>query len=343
VSLPLAAVRGAIPPGAMILEYFRVGPRLLAFLVTADAIEVVPVAMVARVRHVLRLLQFQMGWARPGAGDASETARRALFVSTETHLRELYDELVAPLRERLRARHLVLVPHDLLHYVPFHALHDGKAHLIDSFSISYAPSATIYALCHARPARTDGGSLVLGVAEAHTPLIEEEAREVAARLPGARLFLGDAATADVLREHAPASRYVHVAAHGFFRGDNPMFSGIRLAGSYLTLYDLHALEMPAELVALSACVSGLNVIGAGDEILGLARGLFRAGAHSLLLTLWEVPDESTALFMRDFYERAARTENRGEALREAMLAVRERFPHPIFWAPFVLAGKFSRD
>jgi CHAT domain-containing protein len=327
----------------MLVEYFRVGSRLLAFLVTRDALEVVPVAVVPRVQHVLRLLQFQLGWARPGAGEAGEASRRALLASTEAHLRELYVELIAPLRDRLRGEHLVVVPHDLLHYVPFHALHDGTAHLIDAYSVSYAPSATVYALCHGRPARGREDSLVLGVPEPHTPCIADEAREVAARLPGARLFVGDEATADVLREHAPRSRYVHVAAHGFFRGDNPMFSGVRLAGSYLTLYDLHALEMPAELVALSACVSGLNVIAAGDEILGLARGLFRAGAESLLLTLWEVPDESTARFMTDFYERALRTGNRAQALREAVIALRERFPHPIYWAPFVLAGKYARD
>ena len=147
-----------------------------------------------------------------------------------------------------------------------------------------------------------------------------------------------------MRDLGPASRYVHVAAHGFFRGDNPMFSGIRLgSGSYLTLYDLHALRMPAELVALSACVSGLNVIAAGDEILGLARGLFRAGADSLLLTLWEVPDESTAVFMTDFYERALATGDLARAVQEAAVRLRERFPHPIYWAPFVLSGKFARD
>ncbi len=343
VSLPLDAIRRALPEGAMIVEYFRVGARLLAFLLTRDTLEVVPVAVVPRVQHALRLLQFQLGWARPGAGAVSEASRRSLFDSTQAHLGELYDELIAPLRKRLAASHLIVIPHDLLHYVPFHALHDGTAHVIDSFSVSYAPSATIYALCHGRPPRAEGDSLVLGVPEPHTPRIADEARAVAERLPRPRLFLGDAATADVVREHAPHSRYVHVAAHGFFRSDNPMFSGIRLGGSYLTLYDFHAIKMPAELVALSACVSGLNVIAAGDEILGLARGLFRAGADALLLTLWEVPDESTALFMQDFYERALRTGNRAHALREAIVQLRERFPHPIYWAPFVLSGKFSQD
>jgi len=242
------------------------------------------------------------------------------------------------LRPRLRAQHLVFVPHDLLHYVPFHALHDGHEHLIDAFSISYAPSATVFALCHRRTG-AQGGSLVLGVPDPETPFIAEEVRSVAARLPDAELYVGAAASEAVLRERGDGRRYVHVAAHGFFRPDNPMFSGIRLGGSYLTLYDLYNLKLPAEMVALSACVTGLSVIAAGDELLGLARGLFRAGAASLLLTLWEVPDQSTADFMQAFYDRVAAKENRAAALREAVLEVRRRYPHPLHWAPFVLVGK----
>jgi CHAT domain-containing protein len=202
-------------------------------------------------------------------------------VATQTHLSDLYRELIAPLRSRLDAAHLVFVPHSLLHYVPFHALHDGQRHLIDSFSISYAPSATIYALCQRRPPAAGESSLVLGVPDAQTPFILDEARAVAARLPGSELFVGAEATTQVLREKGAGSRFLHIAAHGFFRPDNPMFSGIRLGDSYLTLYDLYNLKLPAEMITLSACVTGLNVIAAGDELLGLARGLFRAGAASL--------------------------------------------------------------
>ena len=339
VSLPLEDIRRALPADAMLVEYFRIGSRLLAFLVTRDRLEVVPVALVPRVQHILRLLQFQLAWARPNAADVSPVSRESSRVATQAHLTELYTELIAPLRARLDAAHLIFVPHDLLHYVPFHALHDGRQYLIDTFSISYAPSATIYALCHAREGRA-GGSLVLGVPDAHTPFILDELRSVAARLPGAELYVGDEATVDVLREKADGRRVVHIAAHGFFRPDNPMFSGIRLgSSSYLTLYDLYNLKLRADLVVLSACVTGVNVIAAGDELLGLARGLFRAGAASLLLTLWEVPDQSTAEFMKAFYDRVLSAPNRAAALREAVRALREQYPHPIYWAPFVLMGK----
>jgi tetratricopeptide (TPR) repeat protein len=340
VSLPLEEIRRTLPAQAMIVEYFRVGARLLAFLVTRERLEVVPVALVARVQHILRLLQFQLAWARPGGGEVSLAARQPSLAATEAHLSELYRELVAPLRSRLAAAvHLIFVPHDLLHYVPFHALHDGKRHLIDSFSVSYAPSATIYALCQRRAPMTEQSSLVLGVPDAQTPFILEEVRSVAARLPGAELYVGPEATEQVLREKGVGRRFLHIAAHGFFRPDNPMFSGIRLGGSFLTLYDLYNLRLPAELVTLSACVTGLNVIAAGDELLGLARGLFRAGAASLLLTLWEVPDQSTAEFMTGFYDRVLTATNRAAALREAVIDLRERHPHPLHWAPFVLMGK----
>src|SRR5207249_4650328 len=130
-----------------------VGQRLLAFLLTRDTLDVVPVALVARVEHLLRLLQFQLSWARPGAAHLTPASEEALLAAAQTHLSELYQELLAPLRTRLQADHLIFVPHDVLHYVPFHALYDGPQHLIDSFSVSYAPSATIYGLCHGRAHR----------------------------------------------------------------------------------------------------------------------------------------------------------------------------------------------
>jgi CHAT domain-containing protein len=185
----------------------------------------------------------------------------------------------------------------------------------------------------------DGGALIFGVPDSRAPFILQEVQAVAARLPKSELFLGANASEKTLREKGALGRFLHIASHGFFRGDNPMFSGIRLGDSHLTLYDLYRLKLPAELVTLSACVSGLNVIASGDEVLGLARGLFSAGARSLLVSLWDVPDESTAEFMKVFYDHYLPASNKAEALRDAVKAVRERYPHPVHWAPFTLQGK----
>lgn len=120
-----------------------------------------------------------------------------------------------------------------------------------------------------------------------------------------------------------------------------MFSSIRMGNSYLSLYDLYQLHLPVELVTLSGCATGLNVVAAGDELIGLARGLFQAGAQSLLLSLWDVHDQSTADFMTMFYERLGAGEDKATAVRQAMLQLRERYPHPYQWAPFVLMGKYT--
>jgi CHAT domain-containing protein len=170
------------------------------------------------------------------------------------------------------------------------------------------------------------------------PLIGEEVKVVAATLPESQLFLGGAAGHRVLREAGPSSRVIHIATHGRFRADNPMFSAIRLGDGYLTLYDLNRFRLPAELVTLSGCSTGLNVVAKGDELLGLVRGMLHAGVRTLLLSLWDVQDRSTTELMRAFYTGFRDHGDAASALQGAMQELRERQPHPYYWAPFVLIG-----
>jgi CHAT domain-containing protein len=118
-----------------------------------------------------------------------------------------------------------------------------------------------------------------------------------------------------------------------------MFSSIRLGSSYLSLYDLYHFKLPAELVILSGCATGLNVVQPGDEQIGLVRGLLQAGAQSLVLSLWDVHDHSTKEFMIAFYTRLQRGDSKPVALQGAMIELRQRYPHPYYWAPFTLIGK----
>jgi CHAT domain-containing protein len=197
----------------------------------------------------------------------------------------------------------------------------------------------VFALADGRPATSAGRSLVLAVPDERAPLIEAEAREVAAALEPATLRVGADATLHALRSLGSSSRVVHIASHGYFRQDNPMFSAIRLGDGYLNVYDLYRLRLPAALVTLSGCATGQNVAAAGDEIIGISRGLLCAGACSLLLSLWDVHDEGTTAFMTGFY-RALATTDTASAVRTAMLETKAHHPHPYYWAPFALVGKF---
>ena len=338
-SIDLDAIRSALPSDAMLLQYYRVRDAFYACLLSRDRLKIVPLGSVLELRRALQLLRFQLSKFRLGP-DYIYTFHRQLLEATRAHLQNFYQQLVAPIARDLDAAHLIVAPHEFLHYLPFHALLDGDEYLDARYSISYTPSASVYYLCASRDRRPAAGALVLGVPDPSAPQIESEVRAVASVLPDAEVYLGEAATHEVLRERGAHARYLHIATHGQFRQDNPMFSSISLGTSQLSLFDLYQLHLPSELVTLSGCGTGLNVVVGGDELIGLKRGLLYAGAQGLLLTLWDVHDASTARFMKLFYERLGSSSSKAEAVRQAMAEIRSEYQHPFYWAPFVLVGKY---
>jgi len=337
-TISLEVIRSTLPDDAVLIEYYEARETILAALVTRRDLQVFPLTPASRVRHLLRLLQFQLSKFRLGPEYAA-TFGQALLETTRCHLRELHGELLGPLRARLDCARLVISPHDFLHYVPFHALLDEDRFVVDDFAVSYAPSASVHHLCAIKGPGTGAGSLVLGVPDPATPFIREEAEAVASTLPDARLLLGEAANEENLRRFGPSCRFLHLATHGLFRYDNPMFSALQLGDSRLSLFDLYQLDLGAELVTLSGCGTGLNVIKGGDELMGLVRGLLYAGARAALVTLWDVNDQSTAEFMKLFYRRYQSGSTKAQAVREAMHELRSAYPHPYYWAPFIVVGQ----
>jgi CHAT domain-containing protein len=331
-------IQEALDRDATLVEYFGVGDQIIAAVLGSEgATEIVSLGALSRVRQQLRMLQFQ--FSRPQLHGGIRAFEKSCIQTVQARLRELYEEVLAPLRPRLRGRHLIFVPHDVLHYLPFHALFDGDKYLLDTFSISYAPSATIYTLCHNRTANQSGPSLIMGIPDANTPHIVDEVRSIAAAVPEPEIVIGSEANMATLATKGRRSRLIHIATHGFFRQDNPFFSSIRLGDDYLNLYDLYQLQLPVQLLALSGCATGLSAVAVGDELLGLVRGLLYTGPQSLLLTLWDVDDKNTASLMKTFYTLIQSCSNPAEALRSAMQLIREQSPNPYYWAPFVLIGK----
>jgi CHAT domain-containing protein len=340
-SVPIETIRASLPDGALLVQYYRVGDTFLACLLSRDSVRIVPAGSASKLRRVLQLLRFQLSKFRLGP-DYVKLFHNQLLDATNAHLHEFHEQLIAPIADHLKGiSHLIVAPHDFLHYLPFHALPDARGEILGQrFTISYTPSASVYYLCSTKPAGPSGGSLVLGIPDAAAPGIEDEVHAVAGVLPHSEVFLGSAATARVLREKGAESRFVHIATHGWFRQDNPMFSSISLGDSHLNLFDLYQLNLPCELVTLSGCGTGLNMVVGGDELLGLVRGLLYAGAQGVLVTLWDVNDRSTAEFMKLFYEALKANKNKAQAVQEAMAEIRRRYAHPYYWAPFVLVGKY---
>ncbi len=340
-SIPLETIRASLPANALLVEYYRVGDTFHVCLLGRDTLKIVPAGSVSHLRRVLQLLRFQLSKFRLGP-EYVRTFHHQLLAATNAHLQEFYAQLIAPVEAELRgASHLIVAPHDFLHYLPFHALHDADLRpLGERFTISYTPSASVYYLCANKQVTASNRALVLGVPDPHAPQIEDEVRAVSQVLLGSEVYMGEAATDTVLREIGAESRFVHIATHGTFRQDNPMFSSISLGNTHLSLFDLYQLNLPCELITLSGCGTGLNVVVGGDELLGLVRGLLYAGTQGVLVTLWDVNDRSTAEFMELFYQALKSSPNKAVAVQKAMAEIRRRYEHPYYWAPFVLVGKY---
>jgi CHAT domain-containing protein len=332
-----------LAPDTVLVEYFVARGQIVVFLVTSEAAQAQRLAGdLARVRTLTQLLWLNLKAA--SGGSASHVS--ALATNARGVLERLNELLIAPLADELEPfRRLIVVPHGPLHYVPFHALHDGTSFLLERHEISYLPSASCLRYCQ-EAQRAGSGLLAIGHScGGRLPHTVHEARAVAALFDG-RVLLEDRATLADLQRAVCDCRALHLAAHGDFRADNPLFSGLALADGWLTTLDIFNLRLQASLVTLSACQTGRNVVGGGDELLGLMRAFLGAGAASLVLTCWAVEDRSTALLMETFYQKLAHGWTKGQALRHAQLQLlhgqgEQRdadYSHPYFWAPFFLVG-----
>jgi CHAT domain-containing protein len=237
---------------------------------------------------------------------------------------------------------LVVVPHDFLHAVPFHALADRNGPVIASREVTVSPSATLLRECRARETGADGPPLLVGVPDRNAPRIAEEIEEIRGVVGRSKVLLGKTATRAAVLRHLKTARIAHIATHGVFREDNPDFSAIRLADRWLSLGEIRGIQIGAKLVVLSACETGRVEVLTGDEIAGVAREFLAAGVPALLASLWRVSDATTMETMKDFHAALRDGATPAQAIRYAALSARERQPHPGYWAPFVLFGDGRR-
>ena len=164
----------------------------------------------------------------------------------------------------------------------------------------------------------------------------------------ARHLVGKEASEALMKDPEISSyKYVHFATHGQVNESKPELSRIFLSptdGEDGSLYtgEIYNLKINADLVTLSACETGLGKIAKGEGIVGLSRALQYAGANNLVVSLWQVADESTSQLMIKFYDQHLHNDYEGynRALRAAKLSLlnSEEYQSPYYWAPFILVG-----
>ncbi|MCO6488971.1 MAG: CHAT domain-containing protein [Phaeodactylibacter sp.] len=294
------------------------------------------------------------------------------FIEGSEHerlLERLFSQLVEPIVAHLppadQNHYLLIEPHRMLWAVPFASLRfpDGT-YLCDKYPLAVTPSFGLNRAIRedARIADISGASALIignpdfsefpfdldGMTITFHPLpgAEAEASAIAGLFQEdrKRLLLRRDATEDAFMQEAESYNIIHLATHGFSHEEKPeksflVFSRTKKEDGLLQPNEILRLPLVADLVVLSACQTGLGKI-TGEGVAGTSRSFLIAGARSVLVSLWKVDDNATSELMQRFYRLYHNGQTKAEALRCAMLELKEQsqYAHPRYWAGFYLVG-----
>lgn len=276
-------------------------------------------------------------------------------------LQKLHQLLIEPISSFLPKNpeeNVIFIPHNSLFLVPFAALQDKEnKYLIENHTILTAPAIQVLDFTRQQRQKVTGKDILVmgnptmpnlenfGLQLQPLPNAEKEAETIASFFQ-TKAITGKDATKAAFKQRLSSARIIHLATHGLLDdADKNIPSAIVFAPTsndnkeaLLTPGEIVDLSINAELVVLSACDTGRGKI-TGDGVIGLSRSLITAGASSLIVSLWSVPDAPTAELMTDFYQQWQKNIDKAVALRKAMLNTMKKHPHPVNWAGFTLIGE----
>jgi CHAT domain-containing protein len=251
-------------------------------------------------------------------GRGSPVALAAARVALAESAKQLDSLLLAPIAAVAGDGPVVIVPTGALHVLPWSTLPS-----LHGRSVTIAPSAALWLDSQrAEPARSRRRRVALVAG----PGLPGAGPEVASLARGYRdtgrgvelvRLTGRRAAAAAVKSAIDGATLAHVAAHGRFRADNPLFSALAMADGPLTVHDLESMRRAPETLVLSACDSGLSAVQPGDELLGLAASLLAMGTNTLVASLLPVPDDATRSLMVDLHRRLRAGASPAEALAAA--------------------------
>lgn len=301
-----------------------------ATVVSKDGIELVKAAPVAEILDELQSLRFALRrLARAERRTASTDAAVAAAAFGAKRLQQL---VLEPCGAALGERPLVVVPTGSLHALPWALLPSCRGR-----PITVAPSAALW--LRAATATNDGSprhaTLVAGPGTVHA---EAEVQSLAPRAEHVEVLVGERASVVNVLRALDGAGLAHIAAHGTFRADNPLFSCVHLADGPMTVYDLESLEQAPSILVLSACDSGLSDVQPGNELMGLASVLLALGTRTLVASTGPVPDAQTAEVMATFHRYLQAGRPPAESLADALAELNPSEPSSMAAAGFVCFG-----
>jgi CHAT domain-containing protein len=341
------AIRQSLHARETVVEFYPTTDTLVVFALTRERLRAlsIPVReddLERRVRLVRGLI------AAPRRSNDSRAA-----------LESLHEILIRPLAKNgvlAGTRHLVIVAHGALAYLPFAALRDQATgrHLVEDFVPRQLPAASMIPILRRseRAPVASAPTAVFAPFPDRLPATRAETEAVARLRPAVAVHRGTAATEERLRRALAGPTHVHVASHGDFTASTPTFSSMLLArgragpddDGRLELHEVLEIPIRSPLVFLSGCETAVGiarstVFDRRADVTTLAEAFLLSGAREVVATLWRIDDDGAARFAERFYGHLA-TSHPGDALAAAQRdSMRDpRWAHPYYWAAYALSG-----
>jgi CHAT domain-containing protein/Tfp pilus assembly protein PilF len=364
---PIEKIQSLLDQNITLLEYYTTEDTLYAWLLTKEDIKAyeIPIKEKDLARKLDEFLLPNISTRSikvvpvismaVGEEYKKETTEKEREKNRQNFLRaasELYQLIIAPFEKEIKTKNLIIVPHGILHKVPFSTLTDGQRYMVDKYSISVLPAASV--IEHVVQKRKAKKETLLAFANPKTdyaPLefAEIEGKAISKLFPQNEVYSREKATETIAKKKGSSFNIIHFATHGEFNDRQPLQSGLLLAkdeenDGYFQVHEIFGMDLRnANLVTLSACETALSKIMGGDDLVGLSRGFIYAGTPSILATLWKVDDPATSKIMEYFYRNWKQGMSKPESLRRAQIALKNipEFRHPYYWAPFVMIGDWQ--
>ncbi len=359
-----------------IIEYFLGEDLIYIFLIKQNDFKVITIPKERNLIPKINQFRKSIYSYRPANTSEQKKLNDALIATTNKLGAELYETLVQPFKKELTQK-VIIIADGALGYLPFDALitqlptKDNRlaqpAYLMTDHMISYAHSVNwlsglfkndevefsenfigVAPLFKPVDGNTEIADFRLGLG----PLKHNQAEVVTIKKRiGGKVITGITATRQAFLNFLKEGQILHLATHGKSNDEQGDFSYLAFAepttkndNQFLYVKDLFNLKIPADLVVLSACETGLGEIKRGEGIVGIGKGFSYAGAKSMVTTLWRVSDNSTANFMPLFYEYLKKGCPKDEALWQAkkqFIAKYRNASHPFFWSGYVAYGNME--
>jgi CHAT domain-containing protein len=352
----------------IIIMYYIIDENIYAFVINNGELDVFELGDIKNIKEFVKLmneidkklkeiLEKYGEWAK--ICEDYENYIKTKEEEAKNLLNPLYNQLIKPIEDKYMPRHnscdvkedenhkknkcnLIIIPHSLLHYIPFSALKDDNGeYLIEKYNYKIMPSCTSIKYL---PKDRDIKSALLIAANPTKDLTsaEEEVEEINKILKqkniSTEVLKSENAKRDVVINKLKDKEIIHFSGHGEFESENPELSGIKLHDGILTPIDFLGLKLNAQLMVLSACETGKIGTSIGDEIEGLIKAIQLSGVRYVIASLWLADDAYSAEIFKKFYDKWLN--NNDYDIEDAFIeTIRESISDDFYeWALFQIYG-----